>query len=198
MNLKKIKANYQSLSDKKLCQIAISQSQELMPEVVELLKEELKRRNLSLAYLERVDAETNAFEGMEYDQLVSKIESLPCPNCKDDVRELNGYNIEYRVSFLIESEVIQRQQIICKSCGTKAKWNAILKSMFLGWWSGKGLLMNSFTILSSSFEFMQIEKIHKEIMQEFIQNNTGIFRLKGIEPEVLQKQIVRNNANTLS
>lgn len=195
-SIQEIRENYKEFSDSKIITIAQNESKGLRKEVVGILIDELKKRNLSERLVYWVQTETNTFEGIERDLLVKKIQQLHCPNCEKKVDRLYGFEINQVVSVVLFAYITQHKKVMCSSCGKNAKFIAILITFFAGWWSRRGIFLTPWIVVRDSFNFLIIPKISRKIIHELIDENTGHFRRNGTENEVLVELLKsRNNIN---
>jgi hypothetical protein len=68
----------------------------------------------------------------------------------------------------------------------------MLKTFFLGWWSKRGIIATPFTLISDLIKIFRKKSESKEILDEFIENNTGILRII-IEENNLENFIAEYN-----
>ena len=92
-NIEEIRENYKGFSDSKIENIAKKESKGLRKEVVEILKEEIEKRNLDKNLISWVETETKTFDGIERESLIKKIQHLNCPKCSEKKDRLYGFEI---------------------------------------------------------------------------------------------------------
>ncbi|WP_282041860.1 hypothetical protein [Winogradskyella flava] len=187
-SLDEIKENYRGFSDSKVENIAKNESKGLRKEVLSILKDEIKRRNLNISLISWVDTETKSFDGDERRVLLKKIQEQHCPKCSGK-NILYGFETNTVKSFLIGTSFIKDEVILCRSCGKQAKLNAILITFFAGWWSGKGFLSTPFIILKDTVNFLFINKISHRILNSSVDRTTGSFRRYGTTDSVIIRLI---------
>jgi hypothetical protein len=187
-SIEEIKENYQGFSDSKIENIARNESKGLRKEVLQILKDEIVKRNLNQNLISWVDTEANLFEGIERKNLIDKIQKLNCPKCGLKSK-LFGFETNTVKAALIFTSFKRNEVILCKSCGKQEKLNALLITFFAGWWSGKGFLMTPFTIIKDLSNFLFIDKISNRILNSFIDKTTGTYRRYGTEDIVLTRLI---------
>jgi hypothetical protein len=83
---------------------------------------------------------------------------------------------------------------MCFDCGKQKKKNSILLILLSGWWSLKGLFFTPFIIISELIKLSSLEDKSSEILNVFLETNTGKIRLHGDKPDYLTKLInIHNN-----
>lgn len=196
LTTEEIRDNYKHFPDSKIENIAKYESKSLRKDVVQILKDEIEKRNLDKNLISWVSAETKSFEGIERDSLMQKFQNLPCPKCSGMQSPLYGFEINRISAFLVLTFTTRKEMVLCLSCGKKEKFYALLITFFSGWWSVKGFFLTFWTIVKDSFNYLIFEKISTKILNRIIDENTADFRINGTENENLQELIeFRNQAN---
>ncbi|MDO3695917.1 hypothetical protein QVZ41_13785 [Wenyingzhuangia sp. chi5] len=194
-SVEEIKENYKSFSDSKIENIAINESKDLRTEVLEILRNEILKRKLDANLITWVNAETNYFTEKETLELAEKIKKIKCPNCGEKNNELKGYEINKVFSFIIfYSRTIERR-ILCKRCGRNNNIISNLSILLLGWWSRRGFLVTPYCLFKNIINSFSNEKISNNVINEFIKQNNGMFRLHGINEENISNLISLHNNN---
>jgi hypothetical protein len=194
-SIEDIRENYKRFPDAKIENIARNESKGLKREVLNVLKDEITRRQLNLSLISWVDAETKTFDGMERQNLMRCIQNQPCPKCANK-NKLYGFETHTVKAFLIGTSFSRDEQILCKSCGQIFKFNSIITTFFAGWWSTKGFLSTPFTIIKDLLNFLFIDKISDRILNNFIDDLTGSFRRYGTDNKVVTRLIKwKNNSD---
>ena len=192
-SVEEIRENYKDFSDSKIENIAKNESKGLRKEVLGILKDEIEKRNLDKNLINWIETETKTFDGIERESLINKIQNLNCPKCSKKKDRLYGFEINQIVSVLLYTHDTRNEKILCMSCGKKAKLNAILITLFAGWWSRRGFFLTPINVIRDSFNFLFIEKISDRIINRLINENTGHFRRIGIENGTLNRLIKTRN-----
>lgn len=195
-DIEDIRENYKNFYDEKIIQIAQNESKGLRPEVLEILKDEIIKRNLDRTLIIWVETESKPITDYEKETLKNIIENLPCPTCQGTERILRGYEINTVVSILISSIDTSETKFLCKECGNKKKTISILKTLFLCLWSRRGILLTPITLIKDLFNLFFAKKISNRIFDEFIETNIGLIRLRGKTKEVLNNLIINHNNKT--
>lgn len=173
--VEEIRENYRKFDDWKIEELA-SNPKGVRKDIVPILNEEIERRNLDIALIKWVNYETNTFEGLERKNLILKIRKSECSIC-NETSKLNGYQFNTIVSALIVETHQRELQIICDDCARSKRLKSMRTTFFFGWWSGDGLFSTPLTLVSDFIRIFRKEAEDKEIMDEFIYNNTGMLRV---------------------
>ena len=68
-----------------------------------------------------------------------------------------------------------------------------MTTFFIGWWSGRGILLTPYTLIKDTFNIFFQKKINDRIIAEFIERNNGMFRLHGTDEENLFNLVLWHN-----
>lgn len=188
--VEEIRKNYKNFDDGKIKEIALN-PKGLRKEIIPILNEEIRNRNLDIQLIEWVNHETNKFEGLEKKNLLDQIKKLECSMCLVN-SNLYAYRFNTIISALITITDKTETLIICEQCAKTKRLNTMLKTFFLGWWSKRGILATPFTLISDLIRIFRKKSESKEILDEFIENNTGLLRIS-IKENNLQKFIAEIN-----
>ncbi|MFC4818440.1 hypothetical protein [Flavobacterium sp. GCM10023249] len=133
-DLKSIAELYSKKTDAQLIQFATENATGLRPGVLEIIENEIKKRNLDLSIIEGAKAQNKEYSFEELTELAEIIRSLPCPLCGDKTEKLNG-TIMYTVKSFVFFSFLKQEPIIgCPYCLDKKNQESILLSGLLGWW----------------------------------------------------------------
>jgi thymidine kinase len=169
-----IRKNYEKYDDATILKI-ISGAKGLRKEVVTLLNDEIKKRNLDIGLIEFVAIETNFYEGDERAHLINEIKNSVCTHCNNE-SELHGYTFNTIRSYLIWYDHEQKLQIICSTCAKSLRLKSMLTTLALGWWSRPGIFGTPATLISDLIEIFRKEKYSQRVIDHFIDENTGSIR----------------------
>jgi hypothetical protein len=172
--VEEIREKYRTFEDSKIRELA-NNPRGLRKEIVPILKEEIKRRNLDVAITEWIDNEINSFEGLERQNLVRKIAKSKCSLCRTD-SNLDGYRFNTIISFLFIVKNKTEIRIICNNCAGSKRLTSMTTTFFLGWWSKKGIPLTPFTVVSDLIKIFRKEFESKKVIDQFIDGNTGTLR----------------------
>ena len=105
---------------------------------------------------------------------------------------MHAYRFNTIISALVTITDKTENLIICDQCAKSKRLNTMLKTFFLGWWSKRGIIATPFTLISDLIKIFRKKSESKEILDEFIENNTGILRII-IEENNLENFIAEYN-----
>jgi hypothetical protein len=129
-----LRAHYQKLPDEDIERLANYEADQLSPEALAVLKEEIKRRGLSNEFQATVDIQVRGVSEEEQKEIIRKISVFPCPLCGRKQNYLNAFKVMSVKSFIILTSVEEPLIIACPECiSTNAK-SALITNLVLGWW----------------------------------------------------------------
>ncbi|WCO03556.1 hypothetical protein [Psychroserpens ponticola] len=185
ISIDEIRNNYKEYSDFEIEKIAINESKSLRKEVLKVLTEEIEKRKLDESLITWVKVENDTLSKSEQESLIRKIEKLPCPNCGERNNTIGGFEFKRVLSILIFYSSFIENRIMCFDCGKRKKRNSILIILLSGWWSIKGLLFTPFTLINEILSISSLDEKSSEILNSFLEKNTGLIRLHGDKSENL-------------
>jgi hypothetical protein len=155
-DLKDIAEFYSKKTDSELIHIATNKAQGLRPGVLEIIENEIKKRNLNSNILEGAKAQNTKYSPEEIIELSQKLRSLPCPLCGSIKSKLNGTIMHTAKSFLFFSFFRKEPIIGCPDCLDKKNQDSIISTALLGWWGIPwGILKTPFYIYNNFKEKKQ-------------------------------------------
>ena len=155
-DLKDIAEYYSKKSDSELIEIATEKATGLRPGVMEIIENEIIKRNLNLNILEGVKAQNKEYSLEEITELSQILRSLPCPLCGSKTAKLNGTIMHTAKSFIVFSFFRKEPIIGCPNCLDQKNKEAITSSALLGWWGiPEGILKTPFYIYNNLQEKKQ-------------------------------------------
>lgn len=191
-DLKDIAENYSKKTDSELIHIATKKAQGLRPGVVEIIENEIKKRNLNPNILEGAKAQNREYSLAEIKELSQKLRTLPCPLCGSKTSKLNGTVMHTAKSFIFFSTFRKEPIIGCPDCLDKKNQDSIISTALLGWWGIPwGILKTPFYIYNNIKE-----KKHNHIPEpnvtllDFTFSNIGQIETYKEDKEKL-KQIIK-------
>ena len=101
MDLNDIRENYKNFDDWKIEKIASEEAGSLRPEVLDILKTEIKRRNLNLNLIDSVNSQTKKLTASEFNKYCDILKNHPCPKCNSKTQKINATMVGQVVSILI-------------------------------------------------------------------------------------------------
>ena len=196
MDLNEIRENYKNFDNYKIEKIASEDAGKLRPEVLEILKEEIKKRNLNLNLIDSVNSQTRELSEQEFNEYCQILRNHPCPICKSKTQKINATMIGRVVSILILTSYEKSLKVACSNCLDEMHSKANTKSALLGWWGfpwGPIQTIRSFIFNSNMKKNNRTEKPN-EIFTSFIISNIGIMEKAKTQPEKLTEFIIRTNS----
>ncbi|HYV94794.1 MAG TPA: hypothetical protein VE978_23675 [Chitinophagales bacterium] len=134
LSIDELRKNYKSFSDDELIRLATREASGLTPEGLQVLTEEIKRRNLSHDLIKGIEVQFNPLGEEAFSGYCELIRNQPCPICGSSSHKLNATITGSVVSVLIVTSYVKQLVIACPSCLNKANKHAMIKSALLGWW----------------------------------------------------------------
>lgn len=146
-DLKDIADYYSKKTDSEIIYIATENAKGLRPGVLEIIENEIKKRNLNPNILEGAKAQNREYKLAEITELSQKIRSLPCPICGNKTAKLNGTVMHTVKSFILFSSFRKEPVIACPDCLDKKNQESIISTAVFGWWGfPSGFLKTPFYI----------------------------------------------------
>ncbi len=189
-----IRDYYRALDKHSLVELA-KNPKGIRPEIVSVLLETLKERNVGVEFIESILLETNYFLNEEREALIQSIKESECTKCNVS-RNLNGYSFRTITSFIIHKHESYEKQIICSSCALKKELKSFFITLLFGWWSKRGLLWTPITLLCKLGNVFIRKSISKDIIKDFIDNNTLHLRQFGTSDNSLNRLLREYNGYT--
>jgi hypothetical protein len=91
---------------------------------------------------------------------------------------------------------IYDKQIICRNCAFKMELRSFFITLLLGWWSRRGLVWTPLTILCKIGNLFIQKSISRDIIKDFIDNNTLYLRQYGTSENSLNTIVKEYNGYT--
>ncbi len=134
MDLNDIRENYKKFDDWKIEKIASEEAGSLRLEVLDILKAEIKKRNLNLNLIDSVDSQIRELTESEFDEYCEILRNHPCPKCNSKTQKINATMVGRVVSILIMTNYEKFLKVACSNCLDEMHREANMKSALLGWW----------------------------------------------------------------
>lgn len=195
MNLEEIKKNYENYDDSNIELIATTEAYGLHEEVIQILKNEIKKRNLSDELLKSIEAQTK--EGILKN--VNLIRAHSCPVCHSKTKRLNATIVGKVSSFIIYSSYEKEIKIACSDCLDEFHRKANINSALFGWWGIPWGPIN--TISSLLFNNKMKRAYHRknpsEVLTKFVTENATLIESVKENPVDLSNFLKSINDNIL-
>lgn len=194
MNLNEIRENYKNFDDYTIERIAIKDSKFLRPEILEILKKEILKRNLSPDIINGIEIQKKKLTKEEFTEYYNLIKNSSCPNCSLN-KELNISMVGEVVSIIVVSNYDKKIKVGCTECLNKLNTKAIIKSSLLGWWGfpwGPIYTIRSY-IFNYGMRKNNASYKPNRIFKEFVKENIGFLEINKNKPEQLSEFLNRVN-----
>ncbi|MDJ1469047.1 hypothetical protein QNI19_04720 [Cytophagaceae bacterium DM2B3-1] len=189
-----IRKNYEGFSNEKLMRIATENAGTLSPEVVSILKEELRKRQLIDEDIERsIAIQAKELTEQELEAFINLIETLPCPICSTTSQRLNLSSVFSVTSFIIITQFKGKNVIACPDCLVKSLRRADTSTFLLGLWGIPwGVIRSVKALVNNSISRKRVHQ-RSPLMKEFVKLKKGeIERWKNDSTNLLNL-VKRNN-----
>jgi hypothetical protein len=194
LELEQIRKNYAEFDDYKIEHLAKNEINSLDPNVVEILKEEIKKRGLDSNLNKGIEAQSKELTESDLNELKVKISKLSCPECGQSDSPLIGTLIREVKSFIVFTHYKKTPLILCQACADKKRKNAMITTALLGWWGIPwGLFRTPHAIISSLSDKKNLEIISDSILTQFAIENVGEIRTNWDKKSVLVDFIRHKN-----
>jgi len=195
MDVESIKKNYRNFEDYQIIDLANSDARSLRPEIIPVLVEEIKRRNLPENLLNGIQAQLKVPTPEEIDEYCSIIRNQACTDCQSKTHKLNAIVVKAVTSMIFLTQSTAKIKIVCPDCLEKHKSNANSKSMLLGWWAFPwGPIKTVQALISNSKMTKHIRLNHPNIiLQSFVYENIGFLETNRENPSAIKQLLVRTN-----
>jgi len=195
MELDDIRENYRSFEDYKIEKIATEDVTKLREGVIDILKEEIQRRNLPKSLIKGIDAQTKELSEKEFDEYLSLIRNHTCPKCNSKTKKLNASIVGEVVSVVVFTNYTKKRKIACSNCLDELNNKAIGKSSILGWWGfpwGPIYTIKSI-ILNTKMKKKNHTSKPNELLQGFVLENIGYLEANKNNPEKITQLLNKTN-----
>jgi hypothetical protein len=172
-----LQKHYQQLPDERLMELAYYEANELSAEALEVLKDEINRRNLEGDLTKAADIQAEGLTQDELRALVDEISRFPCPFCGTQESLLNASKVITVKSFLIVTTVEEPLVIACPDCIKASAKRSLNESLSFGWWSIPWGPIKTIASISKNHEAMNTERYltpTKEFTEFIIAHSTII------------------------
>ena len=129
-----VRKTYQKKTDEEVIRILTQDAVGLTPEAIEVVKEEIKRRNLDPNIIRGIDAQQRTYTIEEIDEYCALIQNLPCPKTGSTSEKLNATLTAEVMSFVLFTNYQKKIVVGTPVTLNKANNAALTTSILLGWW----------------------------------------------------------------
>ncbi|MEM1325267.1 MAG: hypothetical protein AAGI23_04895 [Bacteroidota bacterium] len=185
-DVNELRAHYRRFDDDRIKRIAEYESKGLREEVVPILIEEIKKRELGKQLITWIKAERRQLSSQELKALKAKVKECICELCQQN-RQLKGYRFRTLVGMIVGEVDYERILVVCEKCGKANRRNSAIRTSLFGWWSVRGLLTTPFILIDKLKAQIREEHQSDEIITTFIQENIGLITIGYDDKRVIQK-----------
>jgi hypothetical protein len=191
-DLNDIAKYYSKKTDSEIIYIATENGQGLLPGVLEIIENEIKKRNLNPNILEGAKAQNKEYTLTEIDELSQRLRSLPCPLCGNKKVKLNGTIMHTVKSFIFFSSFRKEPIIACPDCLDKKNQESITSTAILGWWGFPWGILKTPIYIFNNIKAKKQNRISKsnDTLLNFTLQNIGQIETYKDDTEKL-KQIIK-------
>lgn len=174
MNLDQIKRNYEQLPDFKIIEMANYEANQLPPEVLKILINEIRIRNLSNNLLDAIEATTKELSIEELNEYIDLIRTLPDPSSGEKTKKLNATIISKTTSYFFFSQHSNVIFIGTPENIIKKIDEATLQTALLGWWGIKSIFYAIQSLKhNSKMSKIDYKELPSQALTEFVLENIG-------------------------
>ncbi|WP_343566130.1 hypothetical protein [Sphingobacterium sp.] len=134
MDLSEIEKNYERMLDSRLIEVITTNAQGILPEVVSIIENKVKKRNLDPGLINCLIAQNEQHSIEDIYHYAELLRNCPCPICNNTRDKLNGTIYHSIKSILVTTITETRWIIACPDCLDKQIRKAIVSCSLLGWW----------------------------------------------------------------
>jgi hypothetical protein len=199
-DLKQIERNYNLYSDAELQRIVLCESRCLYPEVIEVLRREVEKRNFPKSLIKTLeiqkDIQVNPLSDMDINLLADKINSFACPHC-NQYRGITANIVTTCYSQVKKVRIKDYFILGCSYCVIDKAKKYLVRSALLGWWSIPGIFVTPFIIIKNTviifskkntiyLQFLKENAAYiKALEEDKSELNKFIINCKEIDPRIL-------------
>jgi hypothetical protein len=176
MDLDSIRKTYERLPDFKIVHIAQYESNQISPEALQILKDEIKKRGLDKSLNHSIEVNENGISESAFNEVVERIRKTPCPYCNTTLESNTAVWLKNHTgaSHVSVSETFAR--IGCKTCLLGVIKKVSNMSVATGIWSISGIWKTSQALDSNDDMRVALVNDKTELfLKQAIYQNIGAF-----------------------
>ncbi|MEP7318843.1 MAG: hypothetical protein ABI921_08870, partial [Panacibacter sp.] len=154
-----VREAYQKMPDQELIRVLTQDAAGLTPEAQEVVKEEIKKRNLDPNIIKGVDAQQKSYTNAEIDVYCEIIQRLPCPVTGSTSEKLNATLTAEVTSFIFFTQYREKIIIGSPDILDKASSAALKKTALLGWWAIPEGILKSIKAIVINIESKKLNRL---------------------------------------
>lgn len=176
-DIEHIRETYLHMPNYKLEHMATHEVANLLPEAVEIMKEEIQIRNLDPALLAYIEIQSGTLTEEEIQNILDLIVNSRCPLCSRENPPLSGVHVRQIISVILVSFRENKELIACEDCIRKKKRTAYALTLLLGWWGiPHGVFGTPAALISNALDKKNRQKVSEEVLTKFVMQNLGGLR----------------------
>ena len=189
-----VRETYQKMSDDEITRILCTESQGLTFEALEIVKEEVIRRNLDPRIITSVEVQNKIHTLEEIDSYCNLIQDLPCPHSGSTDQKLNATVTIEVISFLLFTQYKEKIVIGCPRILDKANNNALTISAIFGWWGIPWGIIKTFKAIvgNNKNKWTNHLTTPNDFLRSFVLSKIGEIEIHKDDPEKLKELISLN------
>jgi len=170
-----IRETYQKISDEELIRISTKDATGLTPEAQEIIKEEIKKRNLNPNLAKGVEAQQKSYTISEINAYCAIIQKLPCPITGSTSEKLNATLTAEVMSFIIFTNYKKKIVIGSPDVLDKANTAALIKTAILGWWGIPWGIIRTFQAIGINLKNKKKNRFEEpnDLLRSFVLSKIG-------------------------
>ena len=134
MDPESLREHYKKLPNEDIERLANFEADQLSPEALAVLRDEIRNRGLSDDLRTTADIQVKGVSEEEVEQLIRRVSQFPCPLCGRRQNYLNAFSIMSVRSLILLTSVERPLVIACPQCISAYAKSELIKSLLLGWW----------------------------------------------------------------
>lgn len=198
MNLSEIKENYKYFDDFKIRKIASEEAASLRPEVLDILKEEIKRRGMDQNLNNSIDTQIREISLLELMDYCAQLQKHPCPNCKSKTGKLHVTIVGQVISMVFFTNYEKSIKVACSDCLDNWNKKATIKSALFGWWGFPWGPIHTVRSFIFNYGMKSNNRSNKPsgLLKSYVRDHIGVLEASKTNPQALTDFLNRtNNSN---
>ena len=189
-----LKERYAQMSDGQLLKIAHYEVADLTPTALEVLHEEIDRRELTKGIEKGISAQLNGVSEKELTEFENLIKFSPCPECGKNEVSLMGETVTEIVSVIFFTNRKENFIIACPDCLKKSSKSTFWRTIFLGWWAIPVGLVRTGQVVIRQFQSKEkLKELSRKGIRDFAKANSGFLKANEDKPEAILDLLKKNN-----
>ncbi len=191
LDISLVRENYRKMSDQELIQIATQKASGLTSEALQVVKEEISKRNINQNIFKEIDAQRKSYTIEDIDAYCKIIQQLPCPVTRSTSENLNATIAVEARSFLVLTQY--RKKLVIASPGVLDKANnaALGNSLLMGWWGLPWGIIRTIQAITINLKNKRSNHLDapNKYLKAFVMSKIGLIETYKDNPERLSEII---------